>query len=139
MSDANRIEEDGYGDATEERRAFDAESASVPARTDGRCSSSRGALEKAKGIEAYKLETAIMTSKIIRLLLLFCLLFACTTSQHVVSSQPPSVMEGTNWIIATGPLSGASVTCKDGYIPTCSYVDGAVKCVCVARPKEEQK
>lgn len=76
-----------------------------------------------------------MTSRLIWLLLASCLLFlGCATRQQIVTPTP--VMEGTNWIIATGPLTGASVTCKDGYVPTCSYVQGAVKCSCAPTPKK---
>jgi len=130
------MEEDCYGHDAEERRTTDAaESASAPASDDRGHSKGGGALEKAKGIQAYRREHAIMTSKLIRLLLSSCLFLGCATGQHVVS--PPPVMEGTNWIIASGPLTGASVTCKDGYVPTCSNIDGAVKCPCAPMPKEK--
>jgi hypothetical protein len=138
MSSAS-IEEDGDDD-TERQRANDTkESAGATESDHGRCSRSGGALKKAAGIQDYKREHAIMTSKLIAALLSSCLFLGCTTAQNAITAPPPPLMEGTNWIIASGPLTGASVSCKNGYIPTCSYVDGAVKCACVPMPKKEQR
>jgi hypothetical protein len=138
MSNATCIEEDGYGHDAEERTTDTKESATATQSNDRGHSKGGGALEKAKGIQDYKREHAIMTSKLIAVLLSSCLFLGCTTAQNAITTPPP-VMEGTNWIIASGPLTGASVSCKNGYIPTCSYVDGAVKCACVPMPKKEQR
>jgi hypothetical protein len=132
------MEEDGYDDTEERRTTYAAESASAPTSDDRGHSKGRGALEKAAGIQAYRREHAIMTSKLIAALLSSCLLLGCTTGQNAVIAPPPPVMDRTNWIIASGPLTGASVSCETGYVPTCSYVDGAVKCVCVPMPYKEK-
>jgi hypothetical protein len=80
-----------------------------------------------------------MTSKLIAGLLSSCLLLGCTTGQNAVIAPPPPVMEGTNWLIASGPLTGASVSCETGYVPTCSYTDDAVRCACVPMTKKDKR
>lgn len=131
MSRTNRIEEeDVYGDDAEEQRANDAEeSASATASHHGRCSHSGGALEKAKAIQDYKREEAILNSKIIRFLLSLLLLACTSTKPAALSSASKTCPDG-------GIGQTNSVTCRAGFTPDCTGCGPDAKCGCIPIPKK---